>query len=62
MTVVDGTDDNLMNFEGLDGPYTSMDAEDCEQLRGDVVPIAPADEEHPEGVERRRPQARSRGY
>ena len=45
----DGTDDNLMNLEGLDGPYTFMDAENDKEPREDEQPFPPADEEHLEG-------------
>ena len=45
----DGTDDDLINLEGHDGPYTFMDADDGKEPRDDVQPFAPADEEHPEG-------------
>ena len=45
----DGTEDNLINFEGLDGPYTFMNVDDGREARDDVQPFSPADEEHPEG-------------
>ena len=45
----EGTDDNLINPEGLDGPYTFTNADDGREPRDDVQPFSPADEEHPEG-------------
>ena len=45
----DGTDDNLISLEGLDGPHTSMNADDDMEPRDDVQPLSPADEEHREG-------------
>ena len=38
----DGTDDNLINLEGLDGPYTFMNADGGREPRDDVQPFSPA--------------------
>ena len=35
----DGTDDNLINLEGTDGPYTLMDAVDGKRLPDDVLSL-----------------------
>ena len=42
MMTADGTDDNLINLEGLDGPYTFMNADDSREPRDDVQPFSPA--------------------
>ena len=45
----DGIDDNLINFKGLDGTYTIINADDGTEPRNDVQPFSLAHEEHPEG-------------
>ena len=45
----DGTEDNLINFEGMDGPYNFMNVDDGREARDNVQPFSPADEAHPEG-------------
>ena len=45
----DGTDDNSINLEGLDGPHTFMEANNDKEPREYEQPFPPADEEHPEG-------------
>ena len=45
----DGTDENLLNPEDLDGPHTFMDADDGKEPPNDLQPFTPAGEEHPEG-------------
>ena len=42
MMTADGTDDNLINLEGLDGPYTFMNADGGREPRDDVQPFSPA--------------------
>ena len=44
----DGTDDKIINLEGLDGPRTLMDAENDKEPREYEQPFPPADKEHPE--------------
>ena len=44
----DDTDDNLINLDSLDGPYTFMDTENDKELREDEQSFPPAYEEHPE--------------
>ena len=45
----DGTDDNSINLEGLDGPHTFMEANNDKEPREYEQPFPPADEEHREG-------------
>ena len=49
MMTADGTDDNLINLEGLDGPYTFMNADDSREPRDDVQPFSPAAKSIPTG-------------
>ena len=44
-----GAEDNLTNFEGLDGLQTFMIADDGREYRDDVQPFLPSDEERPDG-------------
>ena len=56
----DGTDDNIINLEDFDGPYTFMDTDDGEEPRDDVGSISPADEEH-QGSPAMRTKRKKRG-
>ena len=44
-----GAEDNLTNFERLDGLHTFMIADDGREYRDDVQPFLPSDEERPDG-------------
>ena len=44
-----GADDNLTNFERLDGLHTFMIADDGRESLEDVRPFLPSDEERPDG-------------
>lgn len=42
-----GSDENHVNYETLDGPYTLMDAGDYTDPPNDLQPSTPATKEHP---------------